>query len=109
MNHYVSVLLSFLIIALVYRKLFWHTVARASITYVPGPAVSSKGILGNFWEYYHYGVCEFVFKWQEQYGAEYQFKAVFGKDRLLISNPKVQSGANQRFAANLAAFTWEEG
>ncbi|KNZ71834.1 Cytochrome P450 3A4 [Termitomyces sp. J132] len=82
-----SYLLPLPIVVLVYLKAR-SKLPSISISHIAGPAVSAKGILGNLWEYYHYGVGEFEFRWQEQYGAVYRFKALFGEDRLLVADPK---------------------
>ncbi|KAK0239749.1 cytochrome P450 [Armillaria nabsnona] len=87
MDSYWPYLLSLPIVIFIYIKTRPRC-SSISISNIAGSAVSSKGILGNFWEYYHYGVGEFEFRWQEQYGAAYRFKALFGDDRLLVADPK---------------------
>ncbi|KAF5378997.1 hypothetical protein D9757_009094 [Collybiopsis confluens] len=58
------------------------------ISSIDGPVAQVVGILGNFWEYYHFGVGVHEFKWQEKYGAVYRIKALFGEDRLIVADPK---------------------
>ncbi|KAK0228911.1 cytochrome P450 [Armillaria fumosa] len=87
MDSYWPYLLSLPIVIFIYIETR-PRLSSISISNIAGPAVSSKGILGNFWEYYHYGVGEFEFRWLKQYGAAYRFKALFGDDRLLVADPK---------------------
>ncbi|KAG6811664.1 hypothetical protein H0H92_006377 [Tricholoma furcatifolium] len=77
MDSYWPYILPLPILVLVYLKSRPKS-PSISISNIAGPAVSATGILGNFWEYYHYGVGVFEFQWQEEFGAVYRFKALFG-------------------------------
>ncbi|PFH52187.1 hypothetical protein AMATHDRAFT_74464 [Amanita thiersii Skay4041] len=82
----ITISLASLAILLVVYRLYkrWR---RISIAHVPGPEPVSF-LLGNLGEIYQCQAMEAEFKWQQIYGDVVRFKASFGEDRLLVSDPK---------------------
>lgn len=60
---------------------------RISVSHVPGPTPESF-LLGNLREILHGEAAEADLLWQKDYGGVVKFKAPFGEDRLMISDPK---------------------
>ncbi|KAJ3995671.1 cytochrome P450 [Lentinula boryana] len=71
--------------AIVYA--FYKATKRAVLDRIPGPA-SKSFILGNMGELMQNQAGLTEFSWQESYGNVVRFKAPFGMDRLLVSDPK---------------------
>ncbi|KAJ8583434.1 cytochrome P450 [Rhizopogon salebrosus TDB-379] len=83
MDH-IFVTAGFATLVIVYRVYRWYT--RISLADVPGPK-SASFIMGNLKELYQGQAAEADFKWQAQYGNVIRFKALFGEDQLMISDP----------------------
>ncbi|KAJ3722183.1 cytochrome P450 [Lentinula guzmanii] len=71
--------------AIVYA--FYKVTKRTVLDRIPGPA-SKSFILGNMGELMQNQAGLTEFSWQETYGNVVRFKAPFGMDRLLVSDPK---------------------
>ncbi|KIK56481.1 hypothetical protein GYMLUDRAFT_47014 [Collybiopsis luxurians FD-317 M1] len=66
----------------------WYKLTRRSpFDHIPGPP-SKSFLLGNLGELMQAQVGSTDFAWQETYGDVVKFKAAFGIDRFLISDPK---------------------
>lgn len=61
--------------------------ARSSLAYIRGPT-SESFLFGNYRQIRRGQVGEVDFEWQDRYGALLRFKAPFGEDRLMVSDPK---------------------
>ncbi|KAH9941518.1 cytochrome P450 [Amylocystis lapponica] len=75
------------VVAAIIGSWYWRRRGKASIAYIPGPE-SPSFMLGNFAEFYQYGVGEHEFRWQEEFGPVYRIKSLLGEDRLVIADPK---------------------
>ncbi|KAJ8585151.1 cytochrome P450, partial [Rhizopogon salebrosus TDB-379] len=84
MDHRVFVAAGFTTLVIVYRVYRRYT--RISLADVPGPK-SASFIMGNTKELYQGQAAEADFKWQAQYGNVVRFKALFGENQLMISDP----------------------
>ncbi|KAH9927549.1 cytochrome P450 [Amylocystis lapponica] len=65
------------VIAVILGSWYWRRRGKASIACIPGPE-SPSFILGNFAEFYQYGVGEHEFRWQEEFGPVYRVKSLLG-------------------------------
>ncbi|KAJ8584424.1 cytochrome P450 [Rhizopogon salebrosus TDB-379] len=84
MDH-IFVTTGFVTLVIVYSVYRWYT-RTISLADVPGPK-SASFIMGNMKELYQGQAAEADFKWQAQYGNVVRFKALFGEDQLMISDP----------------------
>ncbi|RDB25147.1 hypothetical protein Hypma_007406 [Hypsizygus marmoreus] len=82
----------------------YQRLTRISISHVPGPQ-SESFLLGNLPEYLQSQAGEADFKWQAQFGDVVRLKALFGEDRLLISDPKAIQYIYQTSGYNFAKQT----
>ncbi|KAG1865931.1 cytochrome P450 [Suillus subalutaceus] len=74
----------FAALAIVYGV--YRRYSHISLADVPGPE-SASFIMGNLKELYQGQAADADFKWQAQYGNIVRFKASFGEDQLMISDP----------------------
>uniref|UniRef100_A0A0W0FWR2 Cytochrome p450 n=2 Tax=Moniliophthora roreri TaxID=221103 RepID=A0A0W0FWR2_MONRR len=79
----VALFLSFLVVLFLYRR----SRRTTSIANVRGPE-NTSWFIGNLGELLQPQAGETDFRWQSQYGGIVRFKAAFGEDRLLVSDPK---------------------
>ncbi|OAX37779.1 cytochrome P450 [Rhizopogon vinicolor AM-OR11-026] len=80
----VSVTAGFAAAVIVYS--IYRRYTGISLADVPGPEPASF-IMGNTKELYQGQAAEADFKWQAQYGNVIRFKAPFGEDQLMITDP----------------------
>ncbi|OCH92796.1 cytochrome P450 [Obba rivulosa] len=87
-------MLQIIVIGVIAGLISWYFTRRRralnSIAHIAGPP-STSFIMGNFSEYFLGEVGEHEFAWQEQYGAVYRIRGLFGargEDRLIIADPK---------------------
>ncbi|RDB23388.1 hypothetical protein Hypma_009433 [Hypsizygus marmoreus] len=74
---------------------------RISIAHIAGPE-SDSFLLGNLPEFFQSQAAEADFKWQAQFGDVVRIKALFGEDRLLLSDPKALQYIYQTSGYNFA-------
>ncbi|KAJ8083046.1 hypothetical protein PM082_008909 [Marasmius tenuissimus] len=77
----------YLLSAIAICYLLYQRSRRFSISRIPGPGSPSL-LVGNYRDIFTAQAAEADLKWVQQYGGVVRFKAPFGEDRLLISDPK---------------------